>query len=367
MSRAIGKLTAVKVKTSKPGMYADGGGLYLQVTHGGAKSWIFRFMLNGRAREMGLGSASALSLADARAKAAECRRSRQEGIDPIEARKAERARLALEAASLITFRQAAERYIASHRPGWRNEKHAAQWTNTLTAYAMPVIGPISVQAIDTTLVLRILEPIWSTKPETASRVRGRIEAVLDWAAAQGLRTGANPARWKGHLSKLLPALSKVRAVKHHAALPYDELPKFMQDLRQQNGIGARALELTILTAARTGETIGAHPDEFNLKEKVWIVPPERMKAKREHRVPLCPRAAAIVEEMKSAGDHPFLFPGGRPNKPLSNMAMAAVLKRMKRDTITVHGFRSTFRDWAAERTNFPNEVVEMAMSHAIEN
>jgi integrase len=368
MARQVEKLTALKAaRKLQPAMHADGGGLYLQVTGEGGKSWSFRYSLHGKAREMGLGSYSAVSLADAREEAAKCRRLRQQGIDPIEARKAERARRALDAAKTITFKQAAAKYIASHRAGWKNPKHALLWENTLATYAEPVMGAVSVQAIDTGLVLRVLEPIWRTKPETASRVRGRIEAILDWAKVRGLRQGENPALWRGHLEHSLPAKLKVRRVRHHPALPYAELPDFMAELRKQEGAGARALEFTILTAARTCETVGATWDEADTAEKLWTVPPERMKATREHRVPLSPRALTILGEAKAArtSESEFVFPGGRRGRPLSNMAMAKVLQRMGRDDITVHGFRSTFRDWAAERTNYPGEVVEMALAHAV--
>src|SRR5262245_34341419 len=355
MARTIGKLTALKVaRASNPGMYADGAGLYLQVTGAGAKSWSYRFSLCGRAREMGLGSLSALSLTDARTKAAECRRLRQEGVDPIAARKALREQAALDVARMLTFSEAATKYIAAHRSGWKNAKHASQWENTLAAYAEPVLGALSIQAIDTALVLKVLEPIWQAKPETANRLRGRIEAILDWAKVRGLRQGENPARWRGHLDHLLPAKTKVRRVKHHAALPYADMPAFVAELRAQAGIAARALEFTALTATRTGDTIGAVWDEANENEKVWTVPGERMKAGKEHRVPLCDRVLAILGDMQKlrASEAPYVFPGGKAGKPLSNMAMTEVLRRMGRDDITVHGFRSTFRDWAAERTNF---------------
>ena len=366
MARTVGKLTALKVsRPLKPGMYADGAGLYLQVTGAGAKSWLYRFSLQGKAREMGLGSLSAVSLSEARIKAGECRRLREEGVDPIEARKVRREQAALDAAKSITFKEAAANYIASHRAGWRNEKHASQWENTLATYAEPVLGRVSIEAIDTTLVLKVLEPIWKTKPETASRLRGRIEAILDWAKVRGLRQGENPARWRGHLDHLLPARSKVRRVKHHAALSYAELPDFIAKLRAQEGVAARALEFTILTAARTGDTIGAVWYEVNTSDKVWTVPADRMKAGKEHRVPLSSRALAILREGHDMQTSDYVFPGGKAGKPLSNMAMTEVLRRMGRRDITVHGFRSTFRDWAAERTNFPSEVVEMALAHAV--
>jgi integrase len=368
MARVVGRLSAVKVsKAKEPGKYPDGGGLYLQVTGDGAKSWIYRFMLGGRERQMGLGPLSAVGLADARTKAAECRALRQDGIDPIEARKATREQAALDAARTTTFKEAAMAYIGAHKAGWRNSKHVSQWAATLETYAHPTIGSLSVQAVDTAMVLKILEPIWSAKPETASRVRMRIENILDWAAVRGYRKGENPARWRGHLDHLLPAKTKVRRVEHHAALPYAELPDFLKSLRKHEGTAARALEFTILTAARTGEAIGAQFDEFDIDAAMWIVPDDRMKSGREHRVPLTQRAADIVSERRAKAEGPHVFPGQRPAKPISNMAMAMVLRRMGRSDITVHGFRSTFRDWAAERTNFPNEVVEMALAHAVED
>jgi len=348
-------------------MYADGAGLYLQVTGDGekhiAKSWIYRFKLCGRAREMGLGSLSIFGLAEARTKAAECRRLAYEGVDPIETRRAERAKAALDTAKLLTFKECTEQYVAAHRAGWRNAKHAAQWSTTVKTYAEPVIGALLVQGIDTALVMKIIEPLWSKKPETAARLRGRIEAVLDWAGARGYRQGENPARWRGHLDKLLPARAKVRQVKHHAALPYDELPVFMATLRAHAGVSARALEFLILTAARTGEVIGLLAAE--IADKVWTVPAGRMKGSKDHRVPLPVPALAIVEKMQAEHGGRFLFPGAKRDKPLSNMAMLKLLERMGRADLTAHGFRSTFRDWAAERTNYPNEVVEMALAHAI--
>jgi integrase len=368
MARIIGKLTARKVETaSRPGMYGDGGGLYLRVTNDGAKNWVFRFMLNRRPRWMGMGPLHTVTLAEARRRAGEHRLRRHDGIDPIEARRAERLRARLDAAKTITFKECAESYIKSHRAGWSNGKHAAQWEATLATYAEPIIGRLSVQAIDTALLLKVLEPIWTEKPETAGRVRGRIEAVLDWAKVRGYRTGENPAHWKGHLDHLLPARGKVRKVKHHAALPYSELPAFLAGLREQEGIAARALEFTILTAARTGEVIGARWSEIDLLKQVWIVPANRMKAGREHRVPLSLRALAILERMhvnRHAGDG-FLFPGGKIGKPLSNMAFLMLLRRMKREDLTAHGFRATFKTWASERTSFQNEIIEAALAHMV--
>lgn len=355
IAQTTGKLTSLKVqKLTEAGMHAYGGGLYLQVTGTGAKSWIFRFMVAGRARAMGLGSLSALSLADARVKAAECRRLRAEGRDPIEARHAERADGRIAAARAMTFNAAAEQFIASHKVGWRNPKHVDQWTNTLATYASPIFGELPVQAVDTALVMKALEAIWTSKPETASRVRGRIEAVLDWSAVRGHRAGENPARWRGHLDKLLPARSKVRAVQHHAAMPYVEVPAFLARLRALDALSASALEFAILTAARTGEVIGARWDEVDKANRVWIVPASRMKAGKEHRVPLTAAAMKIVDALRTARCGDYLFPGSRAGRPISNMAMDMALRRLKTD-VTVHGFRSSFRDWAAERSSFPSE------------
>ena len=369
MGRALNRLSAVAVNTgiSRRGMYHDGGGLYLQVSTGGAKSWIFRFMLDGRAREMGLGPLHTIPLAEARKRAAECRRMRLDGIDPIAARSTQRDQKKLEAAKAMTFDACAAAYIDAHKAGWQNAKHQDQWRNTLTTYTSPVFGSLPVQAVDVGLVMKALEPIWKTKSETASRLRGRIEAVLDWATVRGYRRGENPARWRGHLDKLLPARSKVRKVEHRPALPYDQLADFIPALGSQEGVAARALEFLIRTATRTGEIIGARWDEVDLEDKIGIVPAARMKAGREHRVPLSPTAAAVLRQMKEIRESDFVFPGGKKGKPLSNMAMLAVLKRMARGELTAHGFRSSFRDWAAERTNFPHEVAEMALAHSVEN
>jgi integrase len=354
MARKLNRLTAVEVRANdKKGMYHDGGGLYLQVSGSGTKSWIFRFTLDGRAREMGLGPVHAIPLADARKRAAECRRMRLDGIDPIEARSEHRSWKKLEAARGMTFDACAAAYLDAHNDGWRNAKHREQWRNTLNSYAGPVFGSLPVQAVDLTLIMKALEPIWKAKPETASRLRGRIEAVLDWATVRGYRKGENPARWRGHLDKLLPARAKIQKVVHHPALPYSEIADFMASLRGQK--------------ARTGEIIGARWDEFDLKDKIWVVSGERMKAGREHRLPLSGPALAILKKMNEIRESDFVFPGGRKGGPLSNMAMLALLKRIGRNDLTAHGFRSTFRDWAAECTNFPREVIEMALAHTIES
>jgi integrase len=368
LARELGRLSAVALrKINTPGLYPDGGGLSLQVTKGGAKTWVYRFMLHGRAREMGLGPLHIVTLAEAREKARECRKLRHEGIDPIEARKARKAEQRFAQATAMTFQECAEAYIAAHEAGWKNPKHAKQWPSTLETYVYPVFGSLPVQSIDVGLVMKVLEPIWRTKPETASRIRGRIEAVLDWAKARGYRNGENPAQWRGHLDNLLPARSKVRKVEHHPALPYAEMGDFIAGLREQEGVAARALEFLILTASRTGEVISARWDEVDLGAKMWTVPAARMKAGREHRVPLSERAMAIVEEMKAArfDGNEYVFPGGRARRPLSNMAMLKLLERMGRDDLTAHGFRSSFRDWAAEQTHFPTEVVEMALAHTV--
>ena len=356
--------TAIAVaRLKQPGRYAMGDGLYLQVSPAKTKAWVFRYMRGGAARHMGLGPVGVVSLASARDKARECRRQLLEGMDPIEVRKAERQSALLKAAAGATFRECADRMIAAHEAAWRNEKHRAQWKSTLATYAYPVFGDLAVGAVDVGLVLKTLEPIWTTKPETASRVRGRIEAVLDWATARGYRTGENPARWKGHLNKLLPGQSKVHRVKHHAALPYGALPEFISELRERPGVAARALEFAILTASRTGEVIAARWSEINLANRVWTIPAERMKGSREHRVPLSKRATEVLEELPREGE--FVFPGGRAGKGLSNMALLTTLRRMKRGDLTAHGFRSSFRDWAAETTAYPSDVVEMALAHAV--
>jgi integrase len=291
------------------------------------------------------------------------------GIDPIAARRAERARQRLDAAKAVSFKQCAEAYISSHRAGWRNSKHAGQWGATLATYAYPVIGALPVQAVDTGLVLKVLEPIWTAKPETAGRVRGRLESILDFAKVRGERDGENPARWRGHLDKLLPAHSKVRQVEHHAALPYAELPAFLASLREQEGVAALALDFLVLTAARTGEAIGARWTEIDLLDKTWTVPAARMKARREHRVPLSARALAILDEMRLARDgnngDAFVFPGGKAGKPLSNMAFLMLLRRMGHGDLTAHGFRATFKTWASDRSSFHNEIVEASLAHVI--
>ena len=382
----VGKLTAIEVAKAKgPKVLHDGGGLYLRVApirrdadgkeKPGSKAWVFRFQLDGKRRDMGLGPYPDISLAEARRRATEHRNQRRDGIDPLNAKTAQRQAQRLAVAKGRTFRQCAAQFIEKNRAGWRNPKHRQQWENTLATYVYPVIGDLPVAAIDAGLVVQVLDPIWTEKPETASRVRGRIEAVLDAATVRGFRQGPNPAQWKGNLAHILPAHSRIRKVAHYAALPFDEMPQFLAALRTRDGMAARALEFAALTAARTGEVLGASWGEFDLAAKVWTVPADRMKAGREHRVPLSEAALAVLEQvrplalMKDGKPDPAapVFPGPRRALPLSNMAMLMLLRRMKRDDLTAHGFRSTFSDWAAERTAYPREVVEMALAHAIEN
>lgn len=366
----MARLTALAVsKAKEKGLYGDGGGLYLQVSAIGTKSWLLRFRLHGRRRDMGLGALADVTLAEAREKAQDARKMIKAGIDPIDAKRESRDKISLEKASAITFKAAAEAYIEAHSPSWRNEKHRDQWPNTLEAYVYPAIGKLPVAAVDVNHVTKILNPIWNKKPETASRVRGRIEAVLDWAKARGYRTGENPARWRGHLENLMPKRGKVQAVKHHPALPYDKAGAFMADLKKQAGGAPLAFQFLILTAARTSEVIGARWSEIDFEKATWTVPAERIKTGKEHRIPLSKPALAILKAQYEVRDKDkedaFVFPGGRKGKPLSSNALLAVLDRMGKDTITAHGFRSTFRDWCAEQTNYPREVAEAALSHAI--
>jgi integrase len=383
----LNRLTAVKVQQArKSGLYADGGGLHLQVTQGvdGSlnKSWLFRFSVRDaskrsgrRERWMGLGSIGTVNLVDARAAALDARKLCRSAIDPIEARNAAKAATALAQAKTKTFDQCRNAYIMANKAGWRNKKHQEQWTNTLETYATPIFGNLPVAAISTALVTEVLEPLWTTKPETASRLRQRIERVLDWAKVKGFRDGDNCARWKGHLDQVLPALSKVRKVRHHPALPYPHMAAFMLDLRKRSGIAPRALEFAILTGMRTEAVIGARRTEVDVAEKVWTVPPERAKRKNQnwtpHRVALSSAALKVLATLSSdehGGD--FLFPGGRPGQPLSNGAMLELSKEMdwadeKGNRITPHGFRSTLRTWAAECTDFPDNLVKASLGQTV--
>lgn len=342
-------------------MHADGDGLYLVLDKAGNRRWSFIYQWNGRRRELGLGSLSNVGLAAARELAAEQRRHISRGIDPKEARKtASDARNAAK----HTFGSFADALIGDIKSQFRNAKHIAQWEMTLKVYAAS-LRPMSLDAIETGDVLKVLKPIWQTKPETASRLRGRIERVLDAAKAQGFRSGENPARWRGHLDSLLPKRQKLTRG-HHAAMPYQQVPAFCEALRAEKALSARALEWTILSACRSGETLGARWEEIDRQANVWTIPAERMKAGRPHRVPLTPRMVEILETLQeTAGDNPFIFPGSKPKRPLSGMAMAMQLRRMGFGEFTVHGFRSAFRDWAAEETRFPRETAEAALAHIV--
>ena len=398
MARKAAALTAASVKHAAAGTHSDGSGLLLAVQPSGSASWLYRFQLAGRRRDMGLGPArgpAAISLAAAREKASEARRLVKTGIDPLESRKAasaeQEAVAAAEAevaqAAARTFETVARGYIDSHKAGWRNAKHAAQWTATLETHAFPHIGNLPIAHVMTEGVLAVLRPVWSRLPETASRMRGRIEAVLDFARVQGWREGENPARWRGHLDHLFPPRSKVAAVEHHPALPWKDAPRFMRVLRRKPGNGARALQFAILCAARSGEVRGMMWREVNLSDRVWVVPAPRMKAKREHRVPFSGAALAILLDQLPDDGEPaaddLVFPGQRQGRPLSDMTLSALVRGMATDGLkdgeaprwrdaagaipTVHGFRSTFRDWAGETTNHAREVVEGALAHSIKD
>lgn len=351
--RGKNRLTTVKVKTlTKQGRYADGGGLYLQISQWGTKAWLFRYMLNGRARHMGLGDVDTFSLKEARERARDARQLLADGIDPIEARREERDARRAEEAKRITFKKAAEEFLSAHEGTWRNPKHRQQWRNSLSTYAYPKIGDRPVSAIDEALINETLAPIWTDKPETASRVHQRVRRIVKWVGD----------------GKPLPKPGKARRVRHHPAMPYADLPAFMERLRGMGSISARALEFTILTATRTGETIGARWSEIDLDEKIWTVPGERTKSGREHRVPLPDRAVEILKDMPRERGSDYVFPGASKGKPLSNMAMLECLRGMEGcDGLTVHGFRSTFKDWCAEQTNHPREIAEAALAHVLKD
>jgi integrase len=355
LARATNKLTDTECKAAiKPGMLGDGGGLYLNVKPSGAKSWAFIWKQNGKRNEMGLGAYPTVKLAKARALAVECRQAVAEGRNPIAERKKE---------AVPSFGDCADMFLASMEGQWRNEKHRAQWRMTLEQYASPLRAK-SVSDISTDDVLNVLTPIWQSKAETASRLRGRIERVLDYAKARGWRTGENPALWRGHLKNILPARQKLTRG-HHAAMPYRDVPAFMEQLPGKEAMAARGLEFLILTAARSGEVLGSTWSEMDLENSVWTIPAKRMKAGKEHRVPLSPRALAIVKELHETRISDYVFPGQRPNRPLSEMAFEMLMRRMKADAFTVHGFRSAFRDWAGDETQFPRDIAEEALAHRV--
>ena len=374
MGHMMGRIKAPMAEKSasklakQPGMHAVGDppGLYLY-SFGAGRSWIFRYSLNGKRRDMGLGSYGDLSLAEAREKAREKRKLVLQGVDPIEAKHEDRDARRVAQAKRMTFQQCIDGYLDAHGDAWKNPKHRAQYRSTLETYAGPVIGTVNVNLVDTATIMKILEPIWKEKTETASRLRGRLESVLDWATVRGYRQGDNPARWKGHLDKLLPKPGKVATVTHHAALPFAEVGAFMADLRQQAGTGARALEFAILTAARSGEIRGATWAEIDQGARQWIIPAERMKAGKEHRIPLSDAAVAILDQMRARELGTFIFPGAKDGKPLSDMTLTAAMRRMGRGDLTAHGFRSTFRDWAGETTAYPREVIEHALAHQLKD
>ncbi len=365
MARQINKLKALVVRQIKEsGWYADGLGLYLQVSPSLSKSWVYRYEVGGKERRHGLGSYPTFSLEDAREAAKVCRRLRKDGHDPIDYRKNERALRALEKAKGMTFSDCVDKYITSHKPSWKSAKHAQQWENTLKTYAKPVIGELPVQNIDVGLVLQVLEPIWQEKTETATRVRQRMESVLDWATARGYRSGENPARWKGHLDKLLPKRSKVQKIKHHEAMPYADVSDYYLRIREKETIAARALAFIVLTATRSSEAREASWSEIDMVEGVWVIPPERMKGGRTHRVPLTPECLSILEKVKPLNRDGMVFPGMKKGQAISSAALHKYFKG-QHPNLTVHGFRSSFRDWCAEMTNYPRELAESALAHAL--
>ncbi|KVW76196.1 tyrosine-type recombinase/integrase [Burkholderia ubonensis] len=366
--RQLHRLSALRVaKAVDPGHYADGGGLFMQIAGSGARSWVFRFTLDRRVREMGLGPLSRVSLGEARKLATKYREMVRDQIDPILARREEQHRRLLDISidSNVTFREAAEAFIRVHEPEWRNRKHSQQWGNTLRTYAYPIIGDVRVRDIDTAMIVRVLQPIWTKKAETARRVRGRIKAILDAETVMGHRIGSNPARYVDHLQLVLPRSKKRSQVRHHAALPWEDIPTFIRELEQRPRRAARVLHLLVLTATRTNEARFARVEEFDLDNRVWSIPGDRTKSGRPLRVPLCKRAVEIIRGALPKAKHGYLFPGCTEGRPLSNMAMLSLLKRMSYSGITVHGFRSTFRDWVAECTDYPDSVAEEALAHII--
>lgn len=374
MGRQLQRLSALQVsKLNKPGLYGDGGGLTLQITAGGVKSWLFRYMMAGKAHGMGLGPTHTVTLAEARQKALAARKLILDGVNPLAEKKKDKIAAALADAKMMTFDQCAAAYISAHRAGWKNAKHADQWANTLRTYSSPVFGHLPVAEIDTGLIVKCLTPIWESKTETASRLRGRIESVLGWAATSGYRAGENPARWKGHLDNLLATISKTSRTKHHPSLPWKRIGEFMAAIKLREGASARAIELAILTACRSGEVRGARWSEIDLERRIWTIPASRMKAKREHDVPLSSAAIMLLKSIPKNEDIIFT---GKNGQELSDMSLTAMVRRMNAegtsswvdfngDGITIHGFRSTFRMWTAENTNYPREVAEHALAHQL--
>lgn len=369
----LGALAVSQIRRRGINFVGGVAGLAINVTKSGGRSWILRYQVNGIRRDKGLGGYPDVTLAQAKELARGFRAKLAQGIDPIEEARAQRSKLIASQLSALTFSQAAKQYIDTHEASWRNAKHAQQWRNTIQNYATPVIGKMLVRDIGQIDVLKVLEPIWRSKTETASRLRGRMESIFEWSLALGYRTAPNPARWKGLLDQLLPSPGKIAKTDHHRALPYVQLPEFMRSLSEQQGIGPRALEFAILTASRSGEVRGAKWDEFDLNNGIWVVPEGRMKAGKEHRVPLSNAAVAIIKSLKANSFCNFVFPSSHSSKssnfegkPLSDMALLAVVRRMNVDAVP-HGFRSSFRDWCAEQTDYSREVAEMALAHTIGN
>ena len=367
MARAVERLSAADVakliKDGKPGLHADGAGLGLKISPSGAASWSFRYTLAGKAREMGLGAVHTVGLGEARKRAKKARLDVHDGVDLVAQKHATKT----SAAAAMTFSRVAEMYLAAHAPSWRNDTHRAQWKQTLADYILPVLGEMNVAAVDTGAVMRVIEPLWHTKPETASRVRGRIEAILSYASAREWRSGMNPAQWRGHLETMLPARAKVRAVVHHAALPWQSMPQFMAALRAREGVAARGAEFCILTAARSGEAREARWSEIDLDVKLWTIPASRMKGGKAHRVPLSDAAVAVLHRIPRGDRDAHVFPGMMPRQPLSDVAISKIVKLAAGLAITLHGFRSTFRDWTAEATVYPRELAEKALAHTLES
>lgn len=368
MPKRATELTAIEVArlTDKPGLHFVGSvpGLALQVSGAQGASWVLRAVVGSKRRDIGLGGYPGVTLAIARDLARVAREKIRQGIDPVVERQANRQRLIAAQVALMPFSEAAEKYIAAHEAGWKSPKSAAQWQSSLAMYAFPILGQMGVADIETPHILRVLEPIWTTKTETASRVRGRIESILDWATVRGLRAGANPARWRGHLEHLLAARADVQKIEHHAALPFTDIGAFMVELRKREGISARALEFAVLTACRSGEVRGATWSEIDLENAVWEIPVERMKAKRAHRVPLSAAALELLNALPRIAGSDLVFSSSK-STPLSDMSLTGVLKRMGRRDITAHGFRSTFRDWAGESTAFDRQTIEHALAHQL--
>jgi len=361
----MGNLTTRSIANASDGMHGDGHGLYLKVKESkGTKAWIYRYQINNIRREMGIGSFELNTLNEARNKALELRKQVKDGIDPIEDRNLKQTLKSEEIEKSILFKEAANRYISQHTSGWSNTKHSQQWPNTMRDYVFPIIGSTPVAALTLKDILKVLTPIWGTKTETATRIRARIEKIIDWCIALEYKTGDNPARW-GLVATQLPSPKKIKKVKHHTALSYHEINEFILKLREENCVASYSLEFLILTASRTNEVINATWDEFDIQGKTWTIPDIRMKARKEHRVPLNIRALEILSHMKAMnGGAKYIFPGGKKDRPQSNGAMAVLLKRLG-TAVTVHGFRSCFKDWAAEETSHPNTVSEMALAHAV--